>query len=416
MVRNRTTAEASRRERAWIPPLALIAAQLASGFSWLLIILAAGTGSFENSLYRFAWIHTVALGWITMAALAILIFALPNFIDTRWRAEATARWSFLAYATGVALLIFGFLRNVAILPVAGAILLGALLVYLATAFATIAGAMRGERIQRAVARAFGFTFLFLFATAVIGAMLAAALPGRFAISQRLPLTHANLGTIGWITLLIFGVSMRTFKPITGSGGTRFRWIHIVSGSAGGLGAVLLAANVYWIGGALFALAAIVYVFDAFDILLRSRNPHRPPQAFIAASLLWLLYALWLGAGVITGKPWQSAYMFVLLMGWAGQMVNAHLHHIGIRLLATIYRGDDDETQPQELLETRLSWYTFFSFQLAIAVVTVALLGNNETLAARGAICGVTAWIAMVANVLIARMRAKGAISGHQRSV
>jgi len=67
--------------RHWIPPLALITAQIAHGASWLIIFAAAWTGNFDNPLFGFAWIHTVALGWITMAALAILLHALPNFID-----------------------------------------------------------------------------------------------------------------------------------------------------------------------------------------------------------------------------------------------------------------------------------------------------------------------------------------------
>jgi hypothetical protein len=119
-----------------------------------------------------------------------------------------------------------------------------------------------------------------------------------------------------------------------------------------------------------------------------------------------LIALVLGGFVLSGKPWGAAYVFVLLMGWVGQMVNAHLYHIGIRVLATVYRGEDDETRPQELLEARLSWYSFIAFQLAIAGVVVALIGGNDALVARSAIFGITGWIAVVANVLAARIRAK----------
>jgi hypothetical protein len=72
----------------------------------------------------------------------------------------------------------------------------------------------------------------------------------------------------------------------------------------------------------------------------------------------------------------------------------------------VYRGEDDETRPQELLEARLSWYSFIAFQLAIAGVSVALIESNDALVARGAIFGITAWIAMVANILAARIRAK----------
>lgn len=396
--------------RHWIAPLALIFAQLAHGFSWALIFVAAWTGNLANPLWDLAWIHTVALAWITMAALAVLPLALPNVIGAPWRGQILAYRCLAVYAAGVCLLVYAFLRDPALLGIGATTVLAALLVYLATAFAAIAQGMQGERIQRAVARAFGGTFLFLLATALAGSGLAwmlagASVPAWIAL---LPQAHANLGTLGWLSLLIFGVSMRTFKPIADSGGTRFRRMHIVVGSCGLLGAVLLAAGVDRIGAALFAPAAFGYAFDTFDILRRARNPHRPPQAFAAASVLWLLTALALGYGVLLGKPWQPVYMFVLLIGWAGQMVNAHAYHTGVRLLATVYRGEADDTPPGALLETRLSWYTFATFQAAIVMVAVALLEENAGLAARGAIFGGGAWIAMMANILIARLRAKSA--------
>lgn len=400
--------------RHWIPPLALVYAQLAHGFSWLLLLWIAWSGTFDDELYGFAWIHAVALGWVTMAALAILIHALPNFIDVSWRGETAARWSIAVYGAGVALLLYGFLGHAQMLPIAGSILLASLFIYLATAFATIAAAMRSERVQRAVARAFGGTFLFLFATVLIGFGFTWMLSGHAVppFILKMPAAHANLGILGWLSLLIFGVSMRTLRPITGVN-SAMRWMHIVVGSLAAAGLPLLAAGLAadnavltWIGGALFAIAAFGFAADALDRVRRATNAHRPPQAFVVAALFWFLFALAAGAGVLAGEPWQGAYAFLLLMGWVGQFVNAHLYHIGIRLLATVYRGEDDETRPQELLETRLTWYTFFAFQLAIAAIAFALLKNDASLAARGSIFGITAWIAMVANILGARARAK----------
>ncbi len=355
----------------------------------------------------------VALGWVTMAALAVLIHALPNFVDVEWRGETIARWSLVAYAVGVALLVYGFLRAPSMLGPAGDLLLAAIVVYVFTALWTLSGTSHGERVQRAVARAFGATLLFLLATAAIGYGLASLLAGRgFTWAASLPAAHAALGTLGWLSLLIFGVSMRTLRPITGQA-TRFRWMHIFVGTLALIGVPLLAAGVAshyaaiaWIGGALFAVAALGYAVDVFDILRRATRRHRPPQAFIAVSVLWFLTALAIGGGALAGKPWQPAYIFVVLMGWIGQMVLAHFHHIGVRLIATVYRGEDDETLPEELLESRLSWFTFGSFQVAIALVLTGLLDDRLGLIARGAIFAISAWIAMTANIFAARARAR----------
>lgn len=397
--------------RHWIPPAALFYAHLALGFSWALLLWAAWSQNVHGYV-GFAWIHAIALGWVTMAAFAVLIHALPNFVDVEWRGETVARWSLLAYGAGVALLLFGFLGNANALAPAGDLLLASIVAYLATAFWTLVQAMRGERVQRAVARAFLGTFLFLIAAAVIGYGLAAMLGGRgITWAASLPAAHATLGTLGWLSLLIFGVSMRTLRPIAGQT-TRFRWMHIVVGSFTLLGVPLLAAGLAahnvplaWIGGVLFVLAALGYAFDVFDILLRAKNPHRPPQFFVAFGVLWFLVAMAIGGGALAGLPWQPAYIFALLAGWIGQMVLAHFHHIGIRLVSTLYRGEEDETPPQVLLEPRLSWFTLGAFQIAIALVVIGLLNEHLNLVARGAVFGIAAWIAMTGNVLAARARA-----------
>lgn len=399
--------------RHWIPPAALAYAHAAQGFSWVLLLWAAWSANTSHGYVGFAWIHTVALAWVTMAAFAVLIHAMPNFVDVEWRGESVARWSLVAFGAGAALMIYGFLANPRMIGGGGDLLFAAIIVYLATAFWTLAQAMRGERVQRAVARAFSGTLLFLLATAVIGYGLAGMLAGRGVMwAASLPTAHATLGTLGWLSLLIFGVSMRTLRPISGAQ-TRLRWMHIVVGTFTLLGVPLLAAGLAvqnyllaWIGGALFALAGLGYAFDVLDVLRRAQVRHRPPQAFVAASVFWFLAALVIGARTLAGAPWESAYIFVLLAGWIGQMVLAHFHHIGVRLIATIYRGEDDETRPQELLETRLSWFTFGSFQIAIILIAIGLEHNWLSLIARGSIFGIAGWIAMTANIFAARARAK----------
>lgn len=401
--------------RHWIPPAALLYAQLAHGLSWAIVLFAAWNDDIRSAMFGFAWIHAVALGWVTMAALAILLHALPAFTDVEWRGQTIARWSLVLYGIGVALLIYGFIYDTHVLGAAGIALLVALAVYLSTAFATAGGAMRSpDRVDRAVARAFAMTFAFLAVTALIGSGLAWMLGGHaaFAWIAALPAAHADLGTLGWLSLLIFGVSMRTLRPITGVA-TRMRWMHIASGSGMVLGVPLLAAGaasgirvLLFAGGALVALASLGYVSDVLDVVRRATNRHRPPQAFVVAANLWFSFALVLGGGVILGRPWQAAYIYVLLAGWVGQMVNAHLYHIGVRVLSTVYRGEDDETRPQELLDPRLSWLSWIAFQTAVAAIAVALLDGKSGMAMRGAVFGAVGWIAMVANILVARTRAK----------
>lgn len=107
-------------------------------------------------------------------------------------------------------------------------------------------------------------------------------------------------------------------------------------------------------------------------LQRATTPHRPPQAFIAAAIIWLLVTVGVGAAVLAGRPLALAYGFLLLIGWIGQIVNTHTLHLGTHVIAIAYRGDEDETRPRDLLDMRLSWTSFGLFQAAVALAAWGL--------------------------------------------
>lgn len=402
--------------RHWIPPAGLLFGQLCHGASWLLALsIALWLHADPTVLPAIAWIHLVALGWITVTAFSILLHAIPAFLDVTWKHESLARVCLGVAAAAIAAFVVALCVAIPALGIVASVVAIALLTYLVTAWETLAGAFRAEdRIDRAVARAFAMTLAMLALAIALGLSLAWALTGAFGISwiARLPGAHANLALFGWLTLLIYGVSARTLRPITG---TRSRWtaMHIVVGTATLAGALVLPAGmalaseaITWIGAALIALGAAAYVVDTSDVLLRSTNPHRPPKAFVAAALVWLVVAMVLGAGVLLGRPWQAAYVFVLLMGWVAQMVDAHVFHIGVRLVSTIYRGEDDETLPIELLDARLAWLSFGLFQVAVAALTAGLLLPSKNACALGAFLGLSAWVVTMSAMIGARRAAR----------
>lgn len=402
-------------KRHWIPPLGLAFGQLCHGGSWLLALwIALGAGLAGSPLRGIAWIHLVALGWLTTTALSILLHAIPAFTDVRWRYEGTARTALFFFGAAVVAFVAAFFVSPQSLFAVAAVLGATLTVYLATAWITLLAAMRSaDRIDRAVARAFAATLLLLFITMLLG-VGSASLFGGAAIPKwiaRLPGAHAGVALFGWLTLLIYGVSARTLRPITGNR-TRRPLLHVVTGTATLLGALLLAAGngvgiawLSWLGGGLIAAGAAAYSVDVAAILSGSTVTYRPPQCFIAAGVIWLAAALVLGGGILAGNPWGAPFVFVMLAGWAGQMVNGHILHIGVRLIATIYRGDDDETEPRELLDVRRPWLAFVAMQIAVALVAAGLLSQIGALASAGTAIGLAGWIVLMSALASARQRA-----------
>lgn len=405
----------ARRRQHWISPIALGTGQIAHGASWIVLAALAARQPFALGLPALAWLHLVALGWLTLTALAVLVHVIPAFTDAPWRGGQIARASLLLYAAGVVVLVVAFWNGATgALPWAGAIVAGALLGYLIPAGRTLATVYSGPRVEAAIARALTITLASLLVTVAIGVALTLALAGRapLGILSNGPPIHAAFGLFGWLSLLIMGVSARTVRPITGNA-SRFRWAHIAAGTLEACGVIVVALGVLfattpavWLGTIALFAGALLYSADLADVLRRATVRHRPPQAFLAAGALWFLIALVLAIGMLTGEPWAPAAIYVFLIGWIGQLVNAHIHHIGVRLIATITRGDDDETRPGELLAAPLSWATFGLFQCAVAAGAFALLAQTPPLLEAAALLGFAGWLTLLTNIAVAASRAR----------
>jgi hypothetical protein len=401
---------------AWIPQWALLAGQAAHGASWGLLVALGLSGALDVGFGGLAWVHMVALGYLTLISMAVLIHVLHGMLDLDWVGVRVARWSLLPFTLGAAGMVVGFwTHQTPLLAAMATVVTLSLAVYLAMAALTLARFRPNPEVRTVVVRAFGFVLAALGATAVVGLGMAWALAG-FGGAWWLtvaPAIHAHLGLIGWLTLLVMGVSTHTVKPITG-GKTDAAWKHVLASSAVTLGLALLlvgfttgAGAWLWAGAMCAGLGTLAYLVDMAGILRRARVPHRPPQAFLAASSLYVVATAALGAGVLAGHAdWQAAYGFLALVGWLGQMVNGHLHHIGIRVLATVARGEDDETPPRALLDARLSWSTFAAYQAAVAVGAAGLLAHQGGVVALAGALGLLAWLLMAANLTSAWRRAR----------
>jgi len=216
----------------------------------------------------------------------------------------------LVYAVGVLVLVAGFCSGAPpILPWGGTIVALGLLGYAIPAAVTLASAFRNERVEAAIARALGATLTFLLLAAGLGVAFTWALDGRLpsTILVTGPPIHAALGLIGWLTVLIMGVSARTVGPIAGARSVQ-PWRHVTAGSAQVLGMVVVVAafglrspTLLWSGAVVLGIGVAVYVVDVAGILRRPTVRHRPPQAFMAADALWLLITFILGVGTLRGS-------------------------------------------------------------------------------------------------------------------
>jgi len=391
----------------WIPPVPLAFAQLAFALSWWLLFDIARRGAEQTSFEAFAWVHTIVLAWVTTIALSVLLHVLPNFVDVLWRGENIARASVYGFMAGAVLLTGGFLaENTSVISLGATLTFVALAFYASCALATLAQAFRSERLERAVARAFSLTIVFLLVTAILGVVFAFALQGlvNAHVLVHGPAAHAVLGIGGWLTMLVAGVSARTMRPMSGTR-SRFPVLHIV-GSTALLAGIILAAIGIAISSATTALrgfiigaiGATLYSWDIADILRRASNPHLAPRLLMFFGSVCSVCAAIFGAASVLGADLGAAAVYLALIGWIGSAVLAHLHHLGVRVMLTLVLGDDDETRPWEVLNARLTWATAAVYVLAVVLGTIGWATHNAAWIEPAAVCGLLSWLIMVINV------------------
>lgn len=407
---DRASAAAPRPWRqVWIPSAGLLTGHLAHGFSWILLAVLASRSLLTFSFPGLAWIHLVALGWLTLVSLSVLVHVIPGFLGVTWRGQAIARWSLLPFGLGALGMVASFwLGRLDTLASSASLVILALAAYLGAAGATLCAFRPPEVADRRLKRGFVFVLTMLALTAGFGVAMAHGLAhGAPAWLLTAGMTiHAHLGAVGWLSILVFGVSVRTVRPITG-GGSPWPRLHALTAIAVTAGLALLvtglAVESTWlpaVGAFVILVGALAYLIDIAAIVRRAVVPHRPPQAFLVAAAGHFAVTAALGCAVALGRSdLQPVYAFVGLIGWLGQMVNGHLHHIGIRVLATMVLGDDDETRPKDLLHPALSWAAWSAFQAAVWAVAIGLLAGLPGLVQGAAWLGFGGWLVMTANVV-----------------
>lgn len=404
--------DAARRDPSWIPAEPLVFAQLSLLASWVLLFIAGERGDVAQSPIGFAWIHAVVLGWLTCTALAFLVHVLPTFTDVPLRFARLARNALWLFEAGTVAIVAGFAFWAPVAILAGGAAVGlAVTLALVSLLATAAQAMRSaDRTTRAVARAFFVVFALLGVTVGLGVAMSVGLARGSAFVARLAPLHGAIGTIGWLALLVAGVSMRTYNVLLGR--TVSRTAHIATST------LVLAGLTTWVvgrlvpdtvaavaGGVLLGLGALTALAATAHAALGSRVAHRLPREFVVAATFWLCVAIAYGGAALAGLDVAPALLFAILLGWIGQNVNAHMMHVGIRLLSTLVISGDDETRPVELLDRRLGVASFWLYQAAVACGVAGLTIGNASLLEVGGVTGFAGTLASLANVASAGRRA-----------
>ncbi len=159
--------------------------------------------------------HLAALGWVTLMILGVGHKMIPLLTASTPEEERRSRRRFWLLNAGILGLFLSLVtRSRWVLPIALAVVLG-----FASAFWRLSRPWREGKKPRLdwstqhVLAAFGCLVL----TILLGLLLASGLLGEDALAARVAVVYAFLGLVGWITLMIIGMSYRVIPLLV--------WLH-----------------------------------------------------------------------------------------------------------------------------------------------------------------------------------------------
>ncbi|MEP7381139.1 MAG: hypothetical protein ABI910_05595 [Gemmatimonadota bacterium] len=323
------------------PPLRLPGEHFAAALVFLLagaFGLAAVAAGLSSGSYpapaMVAVTHLFTLGWLTTSIMGALYQFLPVALGQPIASERAAHLTFALHVTGVVLLVTGMYLAQSALRLGGITVLGVgIVVFLANLGTTLRRAERRDVTWWAICAA----AVFLGITFVFGAALGVNLRSGFlGGAQRIALgTHIHVALVGWILLVIVGVSHRLLPMFLLSHGGRTHFArYAVALLAAGAGMLALFHHVPVVGRELPALCiaagVVAYLLQAREFYRHRHRPALDPGLRLAAVALGLLaVALPLGAIVLLGAATprvQTAYVLVVLLACT-LFVAAHYYKI-----------------------------------------------------------------------------------------
>lgn len=391
----------------WLPLPFLLSAPVALAATHLLLAVRADAviGSYRATA-TIAVTHLLVLG----AIVATMMGALYQMTPVIFVAEAAdGRLGLVQgalYTAGWLAMVTGFLRGDRwLLAVGGSSVVLAVLLFLA-----IIGRVLRTATQWDTA---GWYLLTAFAmlVATIGFGLTFALDwqfGWFPIPSHLLAIHVHLGGIGWLTILLMGVSYRlvpmfAIAPAPAGILARANLGAMIGLLIGLVTALCLNVDRWAIAVIAWGLAACcgVYLCDMIRLYRARRRRYDLTLVTMWGAMVCLAVAAIMGAFWSTGlparwfgaTPWLSAYAYIALAGWCVLAICAHLIKI-IPFLVWLNRygrgmGRGPVPLLKDLLPQRAATVVIAGYAVGFALTASGLFLNQSTIVRVGAVLAAT---------------------------
>ncbi|HET8698635.1 MAG TPA: hypothetical protein VFO94_14175 [Gammaproteobacteria bacterium] len=363
----------------------------AAGLVWVAPELASGMYA---SPHVIGVTHLFTLGWLTTTIFGALSQLLPVALGAPIRSVRTAHASFWTFAPGAGLFATGLATGVTALHHGGIALVA---LGIALAVWNIATSLRRARSRDVTWAAITIALAFLASTLVLGVVLMHNLHTGFIAEARLRVLaiHLHVALIGWVLVMIVGVSHRLLPMFLLAHGADTQWTAralalLATGVtilAIGLAARLAAAE--WLGVVMLEGGVACFLWQAYAFLRARVRPRLDVgMRFAAAALGFLIVSALLGPVVLATGAAQprvaAAYVATGLLGGIVLYVVGFFYKI-VPLLAWTVRfrgrmGKEAVPTVTEMFSARVAHAQLALMIVAVVALAAGIAMGSSTLA------------------------------------
>jgi hypothetical protein len=359
--------------------------------------------------------HLFTLGWLTMTVFGALCQLLPVALGTPVRSTRLAHAGFWAFAPGVGLFAAGVATSQVALHHAGILLvtIGILLV-----LSNVGGALPRARTRDVTWAAIALALGFLASTLVLGIILLHNLHTGFIGGARVRVlaTHLHVAIVGWLLMMIVGVSHRLLPMFLLSHGADTSWTRRALGLLAtgvvvlGTGLTLQQPGAAW-AGALLLLGGLGCFFRQAYAFFRARVRKKLDvgMRFVATAIAFLAASAILGVAVLASGASHprlaTAYVITGLLGGIVLYVIGFFYKI-VPLLAWTARfrgrmGKEPVPTVAQLYSARLGYVQLGLMAGGVGILSVGTAAGSAHAARCGAVLflgGVLVFLAQLGRV------------------
>jgi hypothetical protein len=384
----------------------------AAGLLWIAPELASGT---YPSPHVVGVTHLFTLGWLTTTIFGALSQLLPVALGAPIRSVRVAHASFWTFAPGAGLFAAGLATGATALHHAGIALVA---LGIALAVGNIASTLPKARSRDVTWAAIAIAIAFLASTLVLGVVLLHNLHTGFIAEARLRVlaTHLHVALVGWVLVMIVGVSHRLLPMFLLAHGADTKWTarSLTLLAAGvivltiGLTTGLAAAE--WIGAVMLEGGVACFLWQAYAFFrVRVRPRLDVGMRFAAAALGFLIVSALLGPAVLATGVAQprlaTAYVAIGLLGGIVLYVVGFFYKI-VPLLAWTARfrgrmGKEPVPTVTEMYSARIARAQLALMAAGVVVLAAGIATTSSAVALGGAACffgGVLLFAAQIARI------------------